>query len=177
MLGGFRTTKDIDCLASVTKTDVVGLLDGQHGFEAVPQTRQDYVAFLWSDKPDKGNAVLVEIFCEQFPGAEHSMQGVALKSMAIHGAGKLRAAATRAKYHDAADLRLLGDKYGDEIKSLSQGLGLNYVGLAIKRYPELERLFERLGVDVLQAKEVTKNMDLGSLPRPAPGDVQRGLLG
>ncbi|KAJ2973889.1 hypothetical protein NQ176_g6348 [Zarea fungicola] len=75
-----------------------------------------------------------------------------------------------------ADLRLLEDKYREEIKSLSQGLSLTYVGLAIKRYPELERLFERLGVDVLQAKEVTKNVDLGNLPRPAPGDVQRGLL-
>lgn len=121
------------------------------------------------------------------------MAGVPLKSIAIHGAalgqgtscllstfylfkGKLRAAATRAKYHDTADLRLLEDKYGEEIKSLSGGLNLNYVGLAMKRYPELERLFERLGVDVLQARQVTKHADLGNLPRPSPGDVQRGLL-
>ncbi|PMB68309.1 hypothetical protein BM221_006486 [Beauveria bassiana] len=90
--------------------------------------------------------------------------------------GKLRAAATRAKYHDTADLRLLEGTYGDEIKSLCKGLNLNYVGLAIKRYPELERLFERLGVDVPKAKEVTKDADLGNLPPPAPGDVQRGLL-
>lgn len=99
-------------------------------------------------------------------GAEHSMAGVPLKNMAIRGAtlgqgtsyflstfylfkGKLRVAATRAKYHDVADLRLLEGKYREEIKSLSRGLSLNYVGLTIKRYPELERLFERLGLDVL----------------------------
>lgn len=46
----------------------MALLDGKDAFVAVPQSRQEYVAFLWSDKPDRSNAVLVEIFCEQSAG-------------------------------------------------------------------------------------------------------------
>lgn len=68
VLGGARESKDIDCIASVSKQQIVALLDGKDGFTAVPQSRQDYVAFLWSDKPDRSRAVLVEIFCEQFSG-------------------------------------------------------------------------------------------------------------
>lgn len=67
-LGGPRESKDVDCLSSVTKQQIIGLLDGKAGFDAVPQARQDYVAFLWSDKPNRERAVLVEIFCEGFPG-------------------------------------------------------------------------------------------------------------
>jgi len=67
-LGGARESKDIDCLASVTKQQVIGIMNGQEGFQAIPQSREDYVAFLWSDKPNRAHAVLVEIFCEQFPG-------------------------------------------------------------------------------------------------------------
>jgi hypothetical protein len=68
VLGGARESKDIDCIASISKEEVISLLDGKEGFTAVPQTRQDYVAFLWSDKPDGRQAVLVENFCEQFTG-------------------------------------------------------------------------------------------------------------
>ena len=67
-LGGPRESKDIDCLASVDKQQILNILDGKEGFIAVSQTRQDYVAFLWSDKPNRERAVLVEIFCERFPG-------------------------------------------------------------------------------------------------------------
>lgn len=67
-LGGVRESKDIDCLASVSKEQILQLMDCKEGFQAVPQTRQDYVAFLWSDKADRSNAVLVEVFCERFPG-------------------------------------------------------------------------------------------------------------
>lgn len=67
--GGPRESKDIDCIAaSVTKDQLIAILDGKHGFKAVPQARQDYVAFLWTDKPGQSNAVLVEIFPERFPG-------------------------------------------------------------------------------------------------------------
>ena len=55
-------------LASVSKDKAIELLDGVESFVAIPQSRRDYVAFLWSDKPDRSQAVLVEIFCEQFPG-------------------------------------------------------------------------------------------------------------
>lgn len=68
VLGGQRESKDIDCIAAVTKQQIISLMDRKEGFVAVPQSRQDYVAFLWSDKPQRENAVLVEIFCEQFPG-------------------------------------------------------------------------------------------------------------
>ena len=67
-LGGPRESKDVDCLASVNKQQIISLLDGEAGFQAIPQSRQDYVAFLWSDKPNRDRAVLVEIFCESFPG-------------------------------------------------------------------------------------------------------------
>jgi hypothetical protein len=64
----FRESKDIDCIAYISKEEVISLLDGKEGFTAVPHTRQDYVAFLWSDKPDGRHDVLIEIFCEQFTG-------------------------------------------------------------------------------------------------------------
>lgn len=70
VLGGVRESKDIDCLASVTKDEAVALLDGRNGFVVIPQSRQDYVAFFWEDprKSRSSNPVLVEIFCERFPG-------------------------------------------------------------------------------------------------------------
>jgi hypothetical protein len=68
VLGNQRESKDIDCLARVSKRDILALLDGKQGFVAIPQSREDYVAFFWSERPDRKNAVLVEIFCEQFPG-------------------------------------------------------------------------------------------------------------
>lgn len=70
VLGGFRESKDIDCLASVTKDQAVALLDGKNGFRVIPQSRQDCVAFFWQDPGKKpgNNPVLVEIFCERFSG-------------------------------------------------------------------------------------------------------------
>lgn len=90
--------------------------------------------------------------------------------------GKLRAAATRGKFHDSADLRMLGGKYKADIESRAHELNVQYLGLALKRYPELERLFQQLGIDVEQAKHATKDLDLNKLPPPTSGDVQRGLL-
>lgn len=68
ILGGPRETKDIDCLASASKEQIVALLHGTDGFEYIDQNRTDYVAFLWSDKPRDSRAVLVEIFVDQFQG-------------------------------------------------------------------------------------------------------------
>ncbi|RYO85722.1 hypothetical protein DL766_009367 [Monosporascus sp. MC13-8B] len=163
------------------------------GFQAISQSRQDYVAFFWSDRPDRKNAVLVEIFCEKFPGARYSMANVQCRSVPVRGLslgqgtssfldpfylfkGKVRAAATRAKFHDSADLRMLASRYASAIKSRTNELNLEYVGLAIKRYIELGRLIQQLGVDVEKAKRAAKHLDLNKLPPPAPGDVQRGLL-
>lgn len=91
--------------------------------------------------------------------------------------GKLRAAATRAKFHDSADLRWLEGYFGQVIQPRVAELNLQYVGLATKRYPELELLFTRLHIDVAMAKSAASNLDPNNLPRPAPGDVQEGLLG
>ncbi|KZF23719.1 hypothetical protein L228DRAFT_246561 [Xylona heveae TC161] len=129
VLGGLRQSKDIDCIASISKAQIISLLDGKDGFAAIPQSRQDYVAFLWSDKPDRSNAVLVEIFCEQFAGSQYTMRDIQASLRTVNGQrlgtglasvldpfylfkGKLRAAATRAKYHDSFDLRWLGDQKG-----------------------------------------------------------------
>jgi hypothetical protein len=84
--GGQRECQDIDCLAGATKQQMVDVLDGKEGFVKAPiqtrfmgapnQTSDDYVAFLWSDQPNRKNEVLVEIWCDRFPGklsaASHS---------------------------------------------------------------------------------------------------------
>lgn len=75
VLGGVRESKDVDCIASITKEAAVALLNGNNGFTVIPQTRQDCVAFFW-DEPGKNtgvkvNPVLVEMFCERFPGMLH----------------------------------------------------------------------------------------------------------
>ncbi|GAB0139215.1 hypothetical protein EsDP_00007428, partial [Epichloe bromicola] len=192
--GGPRESKDVDCIASASKDQIIQLLNGKQGFQAIPQSRQDYVALFWSDRADRGNAVLVEVFCEKFPGSHYTMGDVPCNTVSIKGSclgegmacfldpfylfkGKLRATATRAKFHDSADLRMLVGKYEGVLKSHAHELHLEYVGLSLKRYPELERLFEQLGVDIEQAKRAANGLDLNRLPAPAPGDVQRGLLG
>lgn len=45
VLGGQCENKDIDCVASVTKEQILNIMDGNSGFVAVPQTRHDYVFF------------------------------------------------------------------------------------------------------------------------------------
>ena len=67
-LNGPRESKDIDCLASVSKAQIIGLLNGKEGFQFIDQSRDDYVAFFWSNQPNRQNAVLVEIFVERFNG-------------------------------------------------------------------------------------------------------------
>ncbi|KAI1108469.1 ser/Thr protein phosphatase [Nemania sp. NC0429] len=193
-VGGVRESKDVDCLASITKAQVIQLLDNQEGFRVIPQSREDYVAFFWSDQSDSRNAVLVEIFCEQFPGARYTMQGVICNTMVIKGVsfsegtscfldpfylfkGKLRASAARNKFHDSVDLRMLISRYESIIKPRVNELNLEYIGLSIKRYPELERLFNQLGVDVEKARLAAADLDPNNISPPAVGDVQNGLLG
>ncbi|KAK2797608.1 hypothetical protein FQN50_009121 [Emmonsiellopsis sp. PD_5] len=192
-LGGPRESKDVDCLASVNKQQILGLLDGKAGFVAVPQARQDYVAFLWSDKPNRDRAVLVEIFCEGYPGATFTMAGVQPAVAQITGEtqgvgatalldpvylfkGKLRAAATRDKFHDSADLRWLEGHSLARLQQNKSQFSLLYVGLALKRYPELQPCFARIGLDIEAAKATAASHDLRHLPPPQPGDVQKGLL-
>ncbi|KAI9676671.1 MAG: hypothetical protein M1829_002989 [Trizodia sp. TS-e1964] len=120
-LGGPRVSKDLDCIASLGKEDAIRILDQSFGFRYVDQSREDYVAFLWSDLPGNENPVLVEIFPVVFPGSKFSMDNIGLTQIQVSGKsfgqepaaildplflfkGKMRAAASRDKFHDSADL-------------------------------------------------------------------------
>jgi hypothetical protein len=126
-------------------------------------------------------------------GARNSLDGIRLVTIPLNGQvtqfgassfftpfhifkGKVHAAAQRDNFHDAADLRWLETRYSQEIRT-SKELNPKFVGLAMKRYPELETQFTRLGIDVMNAKKAAANLDPNKLPKPAPGDVQEGLLG
>ncbi|KAI2463150.1 hypothetical protein F4781DRAFT_426593 [Annulohypoxylon bovei var. microspora] len=152
--GGTRSTKDIDCLASTSKEQVLKLLTLKDGFEPISQSRDDYVAFLWDEKVNSTNPVLVEVFCEKFPGAEYSMEHISFTIISIKGGsfgngvasfldpiylfkGKLHAAAARFKYYDGADLRSLASRYEEELQEYADKLNLKDVGIAVKRHPEL----------------------------------------
>lgn len=91
-------------------------------------------------------------------GAKHSLNGICLVSIPLNGQvtefgassfftpfhifkGKVHAAAQRDSYHDAADLRWLEARYSQEIKASKKELNPKFVGLAIKRYSELETQF------------------------------------
>lgn len=90
--------------------------------------------------------------------------------------GKLGAAATRGKFHDSADLRWLEDRYRPQLVARRGELSLLYIGLALKRYPELELLFQRLVVDIQEAKRAAEGTDINQLPAMPTGGVQRRLL-
>ncbi|KAH7237913.1 ser/Thr protein phosphatase [Fusarium solani] len=143
-MGGTRESKDIDCLASVTKEQIISLLDNKEGFQAISQNRQDY-----SCRCD-GN-ILQTIF------GVIPIEGLSL------GQGS--------SFFSRSLLSLQG-----VIESRAQELNVQYFGLALERYLELERLFQQLGIDVEQAKHATKELDLSKIPPPTMGDVQRGLL-
>ena len=91
--------------------------------------------------------------------------------------GKLRAAATRSKFHDSADLRWLETKERVRLQQHKNVFNLVYIGLALKRYPELGTCFTRIGLDITAAKAAAADQDPNKLPPPQAGDVQRGLLG
>lgn len=88
--------------------------------------------------------------------------------------GKLHAAAAREKFHDSADLRWLEQKFGMTLQQRRSEFNLETVGLAMKRYPELEPLFVRIGVDITAAKARATTIALSTLLHK--GDVQNGLL-
>ena len=90
--------------------------------------------------------------------------------------GKLQARATRDKFHDAVDLRFLEGHFRDELRQRKREFSLDQVGLAMNRSPELEHLFARLSLDLDAATDHVTTLDPKNLPRPQPGDVQKGLL-
>lgn len=191
-LGGPRESKDIDCLAAISKPEIVALLHGSDGFAAVPQTREDYVAFLWSEEAHV-RSVLVEVFVSDFKGAGFGMDSVVPMKHQVTGQifgtrtinllspflifkGKVFAAARRAKFLDSADLRWLENNAGPVIQQEAHHLPLEEVGLAMKRYSILDRVFLRLGINVEAARARTAALDLKELPSYQKGDVQASLL-
>jgi len=179
-----------------SKEQVVKALDRKQGFVVVPQGREDYVAFLWSDHANRSDAVLLEFFVTDFEGApRYRASDVGVRKVKVTGdilkgdhpialldpfyifKGKLRAAATRQKYHDAADLRWLEGKYGNILRQHRDEINIGYIGLALKRSPELESCFKRIGVDVEGTRKRVAGVDLSKLPAPAKGDVLKGILG
>ncbi|KAF2459393.1 hypothetical protein BDY21DRAFT_189807 [Lineolata rhizophorae] len=193
VLGGFRETKDIDCMVAASKNEVLKLLQRKDGFIAVPQKRQDYIAFLWSNRHGKEYPVLVEIFCETFPEAVFSMGKVPTVTLPIVGQafgagqstfldpvyifrGKLQAAGQRGRYHDAADLRWLEQRFRKSLRQSKCLFNIQDVGLAMARYPELEPLFERLGINTLAASLTVDGLDLKAGLGCGVGNVQKGIL-
>lgn len=65
--GGPRESKDVDCIAALSKQRVISILANRSDFTLIPQTREDYVGFFWQAQP-KSPTVVVEIFPSQFPG-------------------------------------------------------------------------------------------------------------
>lgn len=90
--------------------------------------------------------------------------------------GKLRAAASREKFHDAADLRWLEQRQRTVLGQRREEMNLEYVGLALRRYLELELQLSRIRLDITAAKAKAATLDLSNLAPPGTGDVQRGLL-
>lgn len=89
---------------------------------------------------------------------------------------KVRLAATRDISKDSADFRQLEAHHGDSLRTQIECLDIACIGHAIKRYPELDRLFEQLGVDVEEALLASDNLDLASILPPNPAEVRRHLL-
>ena len=90
--------------------------------------------------------------------------------------GKLRAAAIRAKGSDAADLAYLESTCPDKLRTGAGQFSRYYAGLALKRYPHLVPVVQRVGIDVKAAENAVVGISLEALPLPQPGDVQKGLL-
>lgn len=60
-------------------------------------------------------------------------------------------------------------------KHLHEFLDLAYIGQAIKNFPELDRLFARIGVDVEAALLASESLDLEKLNPPGSFEVQLQL--
>ncbi|XDG04732.1 hypothetical protein ABKA04_004347 [Annulohypoxylon sp. FPYF3050] len=203
--GGLRATKDIDVLASISKDELLKLVTKEHGFDALTQARDDYVAFLYADK---AAPKLQKLWAYRqrvvnymsstnkfgFEDSQHTMEGVSITAIPIKGSyhgpgfasfldppylfkGKLHAAATRSRPYDAADLRALVTRYKEDIASHTDNMNIKDIGLAIKRHPELVFLFRQLDIDVHKAERAARFLNPNDIKQPiAAGAVQSGLL-
>ena len=203
-LGGVRESKDVDCIASITKPQILELLNDRDGFSALPQTRQDYVAFIWSTFANEsiGDSVLVEVFCADFPGewtiipnssdiewltvylgSQYSMSAVQLFNTEIQGEhlgkGSTYVLDPSFIFEGKLSAAALRDKFHDAadlrwLEAHYPQLNMICIGLVLKTHPEMHWLFERIGVDVEKAKNRAEGV---SVPGAGGiGAVQKGLL-
>ncbi|KAI9763440.1 MAG: hypothetical protein M1840_000523 [Geoglossum simile] len=184
-LGGPCEAKDVDCLVASDKPQMMNLFGGE---DSICPIGEDFVFFRWDSESD--DPVLVELSLVS-PSA---MQSVVPRELRVRGEstgegstyildevcifkGKLRAAAVRSKESDLADLAYLESTFHDKLWMSASQFNQHYVGLAVRRYPKLAEVFQRVGVDVVAAANGVKGVSLDDLWRPQPGDVQRSLLG
>ena len=109
-------------------------------------------------------------------GSQQTSGTISLLDPALIFKGKLRAAATRAKFSDAVDLRWLENNYASLIRAKRDDLDITLIGMAMKRHAGLNHLFMRLGVDIHAAESATADFDPSQLVPTRPGDVQTGML-
>jgi len=113
----------------------------------------------------------------QVTGQGHIAGPISLLDPVYVFKGKLSAAAARNKFHDSADLRWLEKNFSGKLRARKNELNFLDVIPAIKRYPELEMAFNRIGIDIDAAKGASDAVDLDRLPPvPRRGDVQKGIL-
>ena len=92
--------------------------------------------------------------------------------------GKLCVAASRSKFRDFEDLQWLADRYGATIQERWREIKPLYIGIAMRRHPELDHLFDRLEVDIRGAKIFVLGVPTPSaVTEPAIGEAHEGLLG
>ena len=91
--------------------------------------------------------------------------------------GKLRAAATRSKHTDAADIVWLEGRFNEALKARNNEFNQVLVGMAAIRYPHLERPFIRLDCKIEDCKALaeSRGFNPNAIQPAAVGDVQRGL--
>ncbi|KAH0534144.1 hypothetical protein GP486_008928, partial [Trichoglossum hirsutum] len=90
--------------------------------------------------------------------------------------GKLRHAAVRARPDDAADLTFLESRFSNTLRMDANQYSLSYAGLALRRYPHLLPVFQRVGINIEAANNTARGLSLESLPPLQSGDIQRAIL-
>ncbi|KAH9828467.1 hypothetical protein Tdes44962_MAKER02385 [Teratosphaeria destructans] len=181
-LGGPRESKDIDCVVGCTKEWLVSMLSQVKDFHFMGNLRPDLAQFIYGDR---------NILIELFPTSMTMMTTVAVlvtgeklpmnQTNILHPVflykGKLQAAATRAKYSDAADLMFLENKHADALRDFKDQIKKQHVGMVVRRYPHLRHSFARIGVDLEACEALVSDFDPESTPTaPAVNSVQNALL-
>lgn len=186
----YRESKDIDCLVSGDKEDVIQIFQGRPEWMVIPQAREDYVAFFWRNPSPRSNErelVLVELFV----GVKHShvprskshpvyspslgAASIPILSEEFLFRGKLNACATRSKSSDVADVLFLIATFPRQVRVGGKKIDKKVVAMALGRYPHLRIVLQRVGVPV-KSKLISS---IGCVETPTKkigeGDVHRGL--